>query len=147
MIKDERIVSVRNEIQARGFQICVVVLMAGLLYRQFYLRQHPREYWDVALALFGAMTYVGFTIWGRGATTAQGERGASLPWPWWRFGLVVLVVSAFNSWYSGIPLDSAGDAAIMIMASVAGALAGVFLVVLLYYYLGRRWNRRSGGEG
>jgi hypothetical protein len=147
MIKDERIISVQNEIQARGFQICVVVLMAGLYYRQFYLRQHPREYWDVALALFGALAYVGFTAWGRGATRAQGERGASLPWPWWRFGLIVLVVCATNSWYGGVPLDSAGEAAIVIAATIAGALAGVLPVVLLFRYLGRRWNRRSGGEG
>ena len=37
MIADERIVSSRNEVLARGFKICAYTLGAAVLYRQFYL--------------------------------------------------------------------------------------------------------------
>lgn len=144
MITDERIVRDRNEIQAWGFKACAAILMAGLLYRQFYLGQHPREYWDVFLALFGSVIFVNLTTWARGATAAQGEKGATLPPRMrnWRLPFLVVGVLALSHWRGTIQLDSADG----VLKSVAAILIGMTPVILLFYYLGRRWKRQSGLE-
>ena len=143
MIKDERILKDRNEIQAWGFKVCASILMVGLLYRQFYLDQDPGEYWDIFLALFGSVIFVNLTTWARGATSMQGERGTSLPWSGkraWRIAFIVVVVVAISYWRGTIEFESATD----VVKAVAAAVIGITPVVVLFYYLGRRWKRRSG---
>ena len=140
-IEDERIVRDRNEIQAWGFKACAAVLLAALFYRQLYLGQHPREHWDLLLALFGSVAYVNITSWARGATKAQGD-GATLPrnMRWWRLGLVILWIIALSYWREDMPLETTSDIAKLI----ASMLAGLVPVLLLFYYLGRRWKRQCG---
>jgi hypothetical protein len=142
-IEDERIVRDRNEIQARGFKILLYALGAVLMVRLFYLNQNPKEITDILLVFLGTGMYVNITSWARGATKAQGE-GRKLPYNmrWWRLGLFFAWMVAFIYWRGDTPLETTSDFAKLI----ASLLAGLIPVVLLFYYLGRRWSKRSGLE-
>lgn len=67
MIRDEKIRQTKNRIASRTFGIWYILLLAALLYRQFNLRQAPKEFWDIALIFFIGTFYVAITGFGQGA--------------------------------------------------------------------------------
>ena len=140
-IEDERIVRDRNEIQAQGFKILLYTLGAVIMVRLFYLNQNPKEITDILLVFLGTGMYVNITSWARGATKAQGE-GRLLPptMRGWRLGFFVVYLLAFHYWRGDMPLETTSDIAKLI----GSMLAGLIPAVLLFYYLGHRWNRKSG---
>ena len=138
MVTDERIIRSRNDIAAQGFWICIYALGAALLYRQLYLGQHPREYWDLALALFVSAGYVNLVCHARGATRAQGERGSSFPRVWWRIGRIILIMVLFNLLRGRI-----GSSSELWDVLLSGALV-VPPAALLFYLLDGKWKTRSG---
>jgi hypothetical protein len=141
MMQDERIIRSRNDIAAQGFRICLAILAVALFYRQLYLEQHPREYWDVLLAFFASAVYVNLMTHARGATLAQAEDGSSFPRMWRSLSRILVVLVGINLFRGEIELSLSGIGGI-----VLGALIGAVPVVLLFYLLDRWWKRRSGLE-
>jgi hypothetical protein len=133
MIKDERISKAQNRIAARGFGIWYILLLAALLYRQFYLGQSVREYWDLAVIFFVGTAYVAMASYARGAVYETSKtRFAKLIVP------VILITIVVVMFFQG-RISSAVD----FVEVVLSALIGLGLVGLVFYYLYRRWEKRN----
>jgi hypothetical protein len=134
MIKDERIIGVNNRIAARGFGIWYVLSLVALLYRQFYLGQPAKEYWDMALIFFVGTSYVTIASFAQGAVHETAIR---------RYGkrtvpailLTIVAVMYFRGQINS-PVD-------LVVAAIS-ALASLSLLGLLFHYLYRRWERQTG---
>lgn len=57
-IEDERIISEKRRINSNAFSICLLLLWAILLYRQFVLQQNIKEYIDIFLLTIGISVYI-----------------------------------------------------------------------------------------
>lgn len=57
-IEDERIISEKRRINSNAFSICLLLLWAILLYRQFVLQQNIKEYMDIFLLTIGISVYI-----------------------------------------------------------------------------------------
>ena len=133
---DERIRETKNRIAARGFGIWYVLLLAVLLYRQFYLGQDPREYWDFALIFFTGTLYVAVASHAKGAIH---ERSLSRFWRW-TVPVITLTIIALN-YFQGKLVSIAG-----FLETLISALIGVSCVGLVFYFLYRRWEKKIGLE-
>lgn len=133
MIRDERVIRTKNRIAARGFAIWSISLMITLLYRQFYLRQPPREYWDIAAIFFAGNLYVTIASFAQGAFHESAIRRSGK----WTVAVILLTVVAVM--YLQGEISSVIDG----VAHVALALAGLSSLGLLSYYLYRRWEKQT----
>ena len=134
MIVDERINTVRNRAAAGGFFIMFSLLLIDALYRQFYLKQPPGDYWDIMMIWFAGTLYAGITMYSSGAMSGQIIRQFKIIIP-----VVIVVVLATNYWGR---ITSVHDLAEM-MLSLIVLVPALFLVAFFYYYLNRRWEKKN----
>ena len=134
MIADERIKAVRNRAAAGGFCIVYSFLLIDLLYRQFYLRQSPGDYWDILMIWFASSLYVGITAYSSGMMS--GKVGLQF-----KIIIPVVIVSVLVTNYWG-RITSVHDLA-EIMLSLIVMVPVLFLIFLFYYYLNRRWEKKN----
>jgi uncharacterized membrane protein YccC len=132
MINDERIRETKNRIASRGFGIWYLLLLAALLYRQFYLGQSPQEYWDFALIFFIGTLYVGIAGFAKGAVY---ENSFARYWKW-TVPVIVLTILALNFFQGKI--STITD----LLATLISALIGVAFIGLVFYILYRRWEKK-----
>ena len=139
MITDERIVRSRNDIAAQGFKICIVLLFVTMMYRQLYLGQHPREFWDMIVVFFVGGAYFNLANIVRG--NVRDQHGTSFPRLWERLVRILLIVSltilALNLWQGRIA--SATD----LVEDWLGFLIIVPTAAVLLSVLVHRRNRRA----
>ena len=135
MIVDERIKAVRNRSAAGGFFITYSLLLIDLLYRQFYLKQAPGDYWDIIMIWFASSLYVGITAYSSGMMSGKVGRQFKIIIP------VVLGSVLATSYFMGRLTSMHAFAEIMV--SLAVMVPVLFLVFLFYYYLNRRWEKKS----
>lgn len=133
MIRDERISQAKSRIASRGFGIWYILLLVTLLYRQFYLRQGPSDYWDIALIFFVGTFYVAIASFAQGAVhesmiTRFGKR--TVP--------VILITVVAVAYFQG-RMNSVVD----LVEAVIAAFIGLALLGLLFYYLYRRWQKQN----
>lgn len=133
MIRDERIIRAKNRIAAHGFAISSISLMIALLYRQFYLRQAAKEYWDIAVILFAGNLYVTIASFAQGAFHETALRRSG------KWTVAVILLTTIAVMYLQGEISSVIDG----VAHVALALAGLSSLGLLSYYLYRRWEKQT----
>ena len=133
MLRDERIKRTQNRIAARGFWLWYILLLAALLYRQFYLGQPVSEYWDLALISFIGTLYVVIASFSHGAVYETSViRSAKRTAPVILFSIVAVNV------YQGT-IRSLVDLVEVVLSASAGLLAFGFVC----YYLYQRWLRKN----
>ena len=67
MIRDERLRDTHRRAAARGYQLVFWLLLIDLNYRLFWLKESPREHWDLAAICFaGAFLVFGSIVFGGG---------------------------------------------------------------------------------
>ena len=136
MIIDERIKTVRNRSAAGGFFITYSLLLIDLLYRQFYRKQSPDDYWDILMIWFASSLYVGITAYSSGMMSGKGKIGRQF-----KIIIPVVIVSVLVTNYWG-RITSVHDLA-EIMLSLIVSVPVLFSVFLFYYYLNRRWEKKN----
>lgn len=134
MIADERIKAVSNRTAAGGFFIMYSLLLIDLLYRQFYLKQLPGDYWDILMIWFASSLYVGIAGYSSGMMSGSIGQLFKIIIP-----VVIVVVLVTNYWGR---ITSVHDLAEM-MLSLIVMVPVLFLVFLFYYYLNRRWEKKN----
>ena len=134
MIVDERIKAVRYRAAAGGFFITYCLLLIALLYRQFYLKQAPGDYWDILMIWFASSLYVGITMYSSGMMSGQVSLQFKIIFP-----VVIVGVLVTNYWGR---ITSVHDLA-EIMLSLVVMIPVLFSVFLFYYYLNRRWEKKN----
>lgn len=131
MIRDERISQTKSRIASRAFGIWYILLLAALLYRQFYLRQAPKEYWDIALIFFIGTFYVSIAGFAQGAVY---EHSLTRYWKW-SAPVILITIIALN-YFQGKINSIANFLEILI-----SALIGLAFIGLVFYLLYRRWEK------
>ena len=133
MVRDERIIQARRRIAASGFHIWYILLLANLLYRQFYLGQPWNEYWDIALIFFIGAPYVTIASFAQGAVyeTSIIRHGK-------RIAPSVLITIVVLMYFQGRI-----NTVVELLTVVTEALLGLSMFGLLCYYLYRRWEKKS----
>jgi len=135
MIIDERIQNVRNRAAAGGFGIVYGFLLIDLLFRQFYLKQAPGEYWDIFIIWFASSVYVGIIAYSSGMMSGHVGRQFKVLIP------VIIITLFLISLIQG-DITSAHDLA-GIIAGLVAAVPAIFAVFLFYNYLNRRWEKKN----
>jgi VanZ family protein len=136
MIRDERIRETKNRIASRAFGIWYYLLLVNLFYRQFYLRQAPKEYWDIALIFFAGTLYVSIAGFAKGAVY---ESSLARYWKW--TVPTILVTILVLNFFQG-RLNTIED----FLVTLISALIGVAFIGLVFYFLYRRWEKKIGLE-
>ena len=136
MKTDERILQTKNRVASQGFGIWYILLLAALLYRQFYLRQSPQEYWDFALIFFIGTFYVAIAGFAKGAV----HEGSLTRFWRWTVPVIVLTIVALN-YFQG-KLVTIAD----LFETLISALVGITFVGLIFYLLYRRWEKKIESE-
>lgn len=136
MKTDERIRQTKNHVASQGFGIWYLLLLAALLYRQFYLGQAPKEYWDIALIFFIGTFYVAITGFAKGAVY---ENSLATYWKW-TVPVIVLTIVALN-YFQG-KLENTAD----LLETIISSLIGVAFIGLVFYFLYRRWEKNIEPE-
>jgi hypothetical protein len=136
MVRDERIRETKNRIASRGFGIWYLLLLATLLYRQFYLGQAPREYWDIAVIFFIGTLYVAIAGYAKGAVY---ENTIARYWKW-TVPVILITILALNYFQGKL------DTIAALLETAISALIGVAFVGLVFYFLYRRWEKSIGLE-
>lgn len=132
MIRDERIRETKNRIASRAFGIWYYLLLVNLLYRQFYLRQAPKEYWDIALIFFVGTLYVSISGFAKGAVY---ESSLARYWKW-TVPIILTTILALN--FLQGRLNTIAD----FLVTLLSALIGVAFIGLVFYFLYRRWEKK-----
>ncbi|MFC1651293.1 DUF6773 family protein [Candidatus Latescibacterota bacterium] len=135
MIVDERIMTVRNRTAAGGFFIMYIFLLIDLLYRQFYLRQSPGDYWDILMIWFVSSLYVGITAYSSGMMS--GKVGL-------QFKIIIpcVIVSVMATYYFMGRITSMHDLPEIILSLVV--MVPVLCSIFLFYnYLNHRWEKKN----
>ena len=135
MIVDERIKTVRNRAAAGGFFITYCLLLIDLLYRQFYLKQSPGDYWDILLIWFASSLYAGFTMYSSGMMSGQVGRQFKILIP-------VVIVTIPMTFYIQGEITTLHELSGIILGLVV-TVPVLFSVFLFYYYLNRRWEKKN----
>ena len=131
MKTDERIRQTKNRIASQGFGIWYLLLLAALLYRQFYLRQAPQEYWDLALIFFVGTFYVAIAGYAKGAVY---EKSLAR---YWKLTVPVIVLTIITLNYFQGKLTTIAD----LLETLISSLIGVAFIGLIFYFLYRRWEK------
>ena len=137
MIVDERIKTVRNRAAAGGFFITYSLLLIDLLYRQFYLKQAPGDYWDIITIWFVSSLYVGITAYSSGMMSGKGKISRQF-----KIIIPVVMVSVLATSYFQGRITSMHDLPGIIPGLVV-MVPVLYSVFLFYYYLNRRWEKKN----
>jgi len=135
MIVDERIKTVRNRTAAGGFFITYSLLLIDLLYRQFYLKQAPGDYWDIFMIWFVSSLYAGITMYSSGMMSGQVGRQFKVLIP-------VIIVTLFVTFYIQGDITSLNELGGIIVGLVV-TVPVLFSLYLFYNYLNRRWEKKN----
>jgi hypothetical protein len=132
MVNDERIRASVSKIGSQVFGIWYVLLLASLLYRQFYLRQPLRQYWDIAAIFFIGTAYGTISLFARGAVYTN-RIARCIKWSVPTL-LVTNVAVAFLQGH----VKTIGD----LIVSILGGVIGISVLGALLFFLYRRWERK-----
>jgi hypothetical protein len=132
MVNDERIRSSIRKITSQVFGIWYVLLLASLLYRQFYLGQPLRQYWDIVVIFFIGTSYATISMFARGAVY-ENRITKCVKWS----VPTLLVTNVAVAYFRG-HIKTIGD----LIASVIGGAIGIALVGILLCFLYRRWEKK-----
>jgi hypothetical protein len=128
---DERILLEKRLIASQGFGIWYLLMLASLLYRQFYLRQSIDQYWDIAAAFFIGTFYVSISIFAKGALY---ENRITRSFKWSALTIMMTIVAVS---YSLGNIASFAD----LIATIISAAIGIALITILFYFLYKRWEQ------
>jgi len=132
MIKDERIQSSIQHIASQGFMIVYFLILASLLYRQFYLKQTIEQYWDIAAIFFIGALYVSISIFYRGAIQRQDiAKMYKVMIPIIIIGIVAVVF--FQGQITSVK---------QLITTIISSVIGLSLILVLFYLLYRRWESK-----
>lgn len=131
-MKDERIIQSRKNIASKGFTIWYFMLLAALLYRQFYLKQSFSEYWDIAVVFLVGTVVVSLMLFAQGAIQDSSLR---------RFTLLA-APSALAGGVAARLLSANAMSIGEILTTILFGSIGFFAVMLVFYLLYKRWERR-----
>jgi len=132
MIKDERIQSSMRHIASQGFLIWYFLMLASLLYRQFYLKQPVEQYWDLAAIFFIGAMFVSISMFGRGAVH---ENAIKRLYKWMALSIIVTVV-AVNYILGNI------ESIKQLIVTIISTAIGLSLVMVVFYILYKRWESK-----
>ncbi|MBT7914087.1 hypothetical protein HN588_09280 [Candidatus Bathyarchaeota archaeon] len=133
MITDERIQATYHQWSARGFLVWYWLLLIDLLYRQFYLHQPVREYWDLGAIFFIGTGFVFLALLSKGGYSGNLGRHFKIITP--TVVVTILVVNVLMG-----KVNTIGDSA----KTILGAALGMALILPVSFYLNRRWEKRQG---
>jgi hypothetical protein len=131
MKTDERIGLSKRHIASKGFGIWYILMLASLIYRQFYLGQTIDQYWDVVATFFIGAMYVSIAAFAQGAVIMN-RTTRSFRWSALTILLTIIAVSYFRG-----SIASVSD----LMTTIASAAIGIAFVAILFYALYRSWER------
>jgi hypothetical protein len=131
MMKDERVQATMRRIATQTFGIWYVLLLAALLYRQFYLGQSLKQYWDIALIFLLGTTYASVAIFAQGAVY-KNSMVKSFKWVAPILPITIVVVAYLKGGISTIW---------ELVETFVAATVGFAVVGILFYFLYRRWER------
>lgn len=135
-MKDERIQITMNRVAALGFFcICYVLLPVSVLYRMLILKQTPREFCDIIAIFFVGMFFV-CVAYARAGFVPLVTKSM-----WLTIGVVNLVVMLVLIFIKG-EMHSAADAGAMLI----GYMPATGLVIGVFHFLRRRWERKEAVE-
>jgi len=135
-MKDERIQNTMNRIAALGFFcICYLLVPISVLYRMLILKQHIRDYWDIAAIFFIGMFFLSIAYAKAGFVPHVSKR------EWLTIGIVNLIVF-FTLFFIMGQMHSVVDAGAMLI----GFIPAMGLVIGIFHFLKRRWERKEGIE-
>ena len=132
MIKDERIQSSMRHI---GFQVFVIwywLMLASLLFRQFYLKQPIEQYWDLAAIFFIGAIFGSISMFGRGAIHKNAITGLfkrMVP-------SIIITVVAVNYILGNIASIK------QLIVTIISTAIGLSLVLVVFYILYKRWESK-----
>lgn len=133
---DERIQTSMNRTAALGFFcICYVLLPISGLYRMLILKQHPREFWDIVAIFFIGMFFLCIAYAKAGFVPHVSKR------EWLTIGIVNLIVLLTLFFIMG-QVHSVVD----VGALLIGFIPAMGLVIGIFHFLKRRWERKEGIE-
>ena len=133
MITDERIQATRHRWSALGFQVWYWLLLCDLLYRQFYLHQPVREYWDISAIFFIGTCFVFLALLSKGGYSGNLGRHFKITMP-------TIVITIFVVNFLKGKIVTTGDAA----KTILGTAMGIALILPVSFYLNRKWEKRQG---
>jgi hypothetical protein len=135
-MRDERIQTTMNRIAALGFFcICYLLLPISGLYRMLILKQHPREFWDILAILFIGMFFL-CIAYAKAGFVPQVSKGE-----WLTLGIVLLIGFSTLLFIMG-QMHSVVDVGAMLI----GFVPAMGLVIGIFHFLKRRWERREETE-
>lgn len=132
MINDERIRSSITKITSQVFVIWYVLLLASLLYRQFYLGQPLRQYWDIVVIFCIGTSYGTISMFARGAVYKNRITKCA------KWSVPTLLLTNVAVAYFRGHIETIGD----LIASIIGGAIGIALLGILLFFLYRRWERK-----
>ncbi len=130
-MNDERIRSSKRHIASQGFGIWYILILASLLYRQFFLKQSINQYWDIAATFFIGTFYVSISVFAKGAVY-ENRITRSFKWSALTILLTIFAVSYF--------LGNIASFVDLIVTMISAAI-GIALVTILFYFLYKRWEQ------
>jgi len=130
-MKDERIQTTVNRFAATGFWICYLLLTISLCYRVLILKQHPRDWWDIAAIWNIGILFV-FIAYANKGVFAHGFKRS------WLTMCIFLIIFLFTFKFIAGRIHSLVDVGTTLIAS----LAGLGPVIGIAYFLNRRWKRK-----
>lgn len=133
MNSDERITRTKNQIAATGFNIWLILILLSLFYRQFYLGQSPREYWDIALILFIGTLYVALATYAKGAV----QETAIYHYGKWVIPVILASILLVNFFLGNI------SSVLDFLAILVSALVSLLILWFIFYTLYSRWEKRN----
>jgi O-antigen/teichoic acid export membrane protein len=128
---DERIRLSKRNIASKGFGIWYILLLASLLYRQFYLKQSIDQYWDIAVTFFIGTFYVSISMFAKGAVY---KNRITESFKWSTLSILVTIIAV--SYFLG-NIASIAD----LITTIISAAIGVAFMTILFYFLYRRWEQ------
>ncbi|MGO8703107.1 MAG: DUF6773 family protein [Candidatus Brocadiia bacterium] len=134
-MQDERIQNTINRIAARGYFILFISMMISLYYRQFILKQHVREYWDI-LAIFALGSFYTFIAFAMNGGLDYGFKRR-----WLGVSIGVIIGCFAGQFIMGQMHSVVGMAAFLL-----GVLPGLGIAIGIAFFLNRRWKRKEGIE-
>jgi len=132
MIKDERIQSSMRHIASQGFLIWYFLMLASLLYRQFYLKQPIEQYWDLAAIFLIGAIFVSISMFNRGAVHENAIKRiykGMVP-------SIIITVVAVNYILGNIASIK------QLIVTIISTAIGLSLVMVVFYILYKRWESK-----
>ena len=130
---DERIQTTRRRIAAQTASLWYVLLLATLLYRQVYLQQPVRDYWDIGLVFLLGAGYMVIANFAQGTFSGTFPRYVLIAYP-----IMLAAILGALAWRGQLTTLVDWLWAVLAALTSMGVFAGLF------YALNRRWEKRSG---